>query len=115
MINWKNGDQEVKQKISNNQTKDNAASNKKKGSEQKKQKKLAIWKKKIARYLAYCVNGGLLCSKFTLKTMIENMKNLEQNEKNELHQEISFLLHAHNKENPSEVYELGLNSVVIDP
>lgn len=31
----------------------------------------AIYESKVARYLAYCVDGGLLQSKFTLSTLIQ--------------------------------------------
>ena len=37
----------------------------------KKNLKAAVWRKKVARYLAYCVDGGLLQGKFTLCNMIE--------------------------------------------
>ena len=30
-----------------------------------------MWQAKVARYLAWCVDGGLLQSKFTIRTMIE--------------------------------------------
>ncbi len=30
----------------------------------------AVYESKVARYLAYCVDGGLLQSKFTLTTML---------------------------------------------
>jgi len=43
----------------------------------KKSKKAAIWRKKVARYLAYCVDGGLLQKKFTLMTMIEGLDRLD--------------------------------------
>ena len=42
----------------------------------KKSKKAAIWRKKVARYLAFCVDGGLLQKKFTLMTMIEGFHGL---------------------------------------
>ena len=38
-----------------------SATNKKKN---KRKKKDAVWKRKVARYLAYCLDGGLLQSKF---------------------------------------------------
>jgi hypothetical protein len=28
------------------------------------------WTSKVARYIAYCVDGGILCSQFTLSTFI---------------------------------------------
>jgi len=43
----------------------------------KKSKKAAIWRKKVARYLAFCVDGGLLQKKFTLMTMIEGLEKLD--------------------------------------
>ena len=76
---------------------------------------MAIWYKKIARYLAYCVNGGLLQSKFTLKTMIENMKNMESGEMDEIHDEIDFLLHCHNREQPWNIKKLREQAKDIDP
>ena len=115
MIEWVNGAQEVKQKTQISQAKDNAASSKKQRSDQKKQKKHSVWKKKVSRYLAYCVNGGLLCSKFTLKTMIESLKFLETNQKDEIHEEISFLLYAHNRDKPNEYIKLLQMTGVIDP
>ena len=44
--------------------KDNKKNNKINAKEQ-------MWQAKVARYLAYCVDGGLLQSKFTISTMIQ--------------------------------------------
>ena len=114
MMAW-DGTQETKAKAMINPTKENNASSKKNRSDQKKQKKAAIWHKKVARYLAYCVNGGLLCSKFTMKTMIENLKTLDSSEQDEIHKEIAFLLHCHNRENPGQINELKETAKDIDP
>jgi len=43
----------------------------------RKNAKVAIWRKKVARYLAFCVDGGLLQSKFNLVTMIKNIDKLD--------------------------------------
>lgn len=40
--------------------------------EPKSKKEQVIWGSKIARYLAYCVNGGLL-PQFNIKTMVQLM------------------------------------------
>ena len=49
----------------------------------------------MARYLAYCVDGGLLCAKFTLLTVVKIVDRIEDPEK--VHTEIAHLLHAHSK------------------
>lgn len=33
-----------------------------------------LWDAKVARYLAYAVDGGILCSRFTLGTFIDMLK-----------------------------------------
>ena len=43
----------------------------------KRNPKTAIWRKKVARYLAYCLDGGLLQRKFSLVKLIEEMEKLE--------------------------------------
>lgn len=46
-------------------------------SKDKKKRKQAVWSKKVARYLAYCVDGGLLQERFTLKDVIHYRNKLE--------------------------------------
>ena len=61
MVAWVNGAQDARAKVQANATKvDTNISTAKKRTEQKKEKKKAVWSKKVARYLAYCVDGGLL-------------------------------------------------------
>ena len=40
--------------------------------------KTAIWRKKVARYLAYCLDGGLLQKKFSLVRLIKDMDGLQE-------------------------------------
>ena len=65
--------------------------------------KTAIWRKKVARYLAYCLDGGLLQKKFSLVRLIKDMDGLQE-EQQKIHKEIAYLLHVHNKDNPTEIY-----------
>jgi len=46
-------------------------------SKGKRNIKTAVWRKKVARYLAYCLDGGLLQRKFNLVTLIEGVDKLE--------------------------------------
>ena len=81
-----------------------------------KNKKAAIWRKKVARYLAYCVDGGLLQKKFTLKNMIDTVFKLENDERETIHREIAYLLHCHKREKPWDIVEnLEEHSKDIDP
>lgn len=36
------------------------------------------WNAKVARYLAYAVDGGILCSQFTLTTLIKMLQNVSE-------------------------------------
>ena len=48
----------------------------------------------MARYLAYIVNGGLLCSQFTFKTLIEMVKKVhESSDRKKITDEIAYLVH----------------------
>ena len=75
---------------------------------------MAIWRQKIARYLAYCIDGGLLQKKFTLQTIIELMDKLEQDAKADIDAEIAYLLHCYKRESPGDIIE-DLASAQIDP
>lgn len=66
---------------------------------------MAIWRQKIARYLAYCIDGGLLQKKFTLQTIIELMDKLEQEQKSDIEAEIAYLLHCYKRDSPGEIME----------
>ena len=43
----------------------------------------AKWLSKVARYLAYCLDGGLLHSKFTLKTLVTWLRDSNINHEEE--------------------------------
>ena len=48
----------------------------------------------MARYLAYMVDGGLLCSQFTLTTMVDMIKKIpEKQDEALIVAEITYLLH----------------------
>ena len=48
----------------------------------------------MARYLAYMVDGGLLCSQFTLTTMVDMVKKIpEKQDEALIVAEITYLLH----------------------
>ena len=48
----------------------------------------------MALYLAYIVDGGLLCSQFTLTTMIDMVKKIhEKSDETLIVAEITYLLH----------------------
>ena len=77
--------------------------------------KTAIWRKKVARYLAYCLDGGLLQRKFSLVKLIQDVDQLpEKDDQDRIHREIAYLLHGHNKENPTEIY-LRLEEKMVNP
>ena len=58
-------------------------------------RKRKIWEEKVARYLAWCVDGGLLQSKFTIYKLAKKVASLSDEEKNKniLALEIAFMLH----------------------
>lgn len=64
--------------------------------EYNKDEKLRIaWAGKIAAYLAHCVDGGLLCSQFTLETLLHMTHSVtEGRDELLLKQEISYLLNV---------------------
>ena len=79
-----------------------SAMNKKKD---KRKKKDAVWKKKVARYLAYCLDGGLMQSKFTLMQMMKIHDKLDADEQAIIESELAYMLHCHKRETPWEVLE----------
>jgi len=61
-------------------------------------KKIAQWSAKVARYLAYLVNGGLLQSKFTLNTLLRQLGNMDSTNEEIIKNEILYLLHVRKKD-----------------
>lgn len=52
------------------------------------------WTSKVARFLAYIVDGGILQSLFTLTSMVQMLKNVKDGKDERLIQaEIAYLLH----------------------
>jgi len=53
-----------------------------------------LWKAKVAYFLCYCVDGGILSQRFTLRTLISQFMDMgETNQKAQLlHDEILYLL-----------------------
>lgn len=68
-------------------------------SEYERDEKLRnAWAGKIATYLAHCVDGGLLCSQFTLETLLHMAQAVtEGRDELLLKQEISYLLNVRKK------------------
>ena len=64
-----------------------------------------MWRKKVARYLAFCVDGGILQSQFTLMTVVSMVDKLELEDAHKIHTEIAYLLHCHRRETPWEVLD----------
>jgi len=58
------------------------------------------WKFKIARYFAYCVDGGLLSFYFNLSSLIEAYMSFPDKEKDTLNKIIQFLLHFKPEKEP---------------
>ena len=72
-----------------------------------------IWNAKIARYLAYIVDGGFLCSQFTLRTfltLLEQVNDPSGEDNFILMTEIGYLLHIREVGKPynHQVSVLGL-------
>ena len=78
-------------------------------------KRSSVWTGKVARYLAFCIDGGLLQSKFTFKTLIECMQKISEPEDEAiLHGEIAYLLHLRSRENPEHGYRERLGEALKD-
>ena len=56
-----------------------------------------LWCAKVARFIAYCIDGGLLCSQFTISLMIKMLQNVEDQEEILVNKELSYLLHIRKK------------------
>lgn len=79
-----------------NQIEDARLAEEKKNAKKEEQEKKDFnhWYSKIARYLAYCVDGGVLCSQFTLTTLIQFLDKVnETGDEKKINDEISYLLH----------------------
>ena len=62
-----------------------------------------IWNAKVARFLAYIVDGGLLCSQFTLFTMIKMLEKVtDEADEIVIVNEIAYMLHIRKKGKPYE-------------
>ena len=62
-----------------------------------------VWDAKVARYLAYCVDGGILCSQFTLRTFVKMLEHVrEQSDAVLLRNEVRYLLHIRRKDGAFE-------------
>ena len=83
-----------------NQSMHDDANNLKKG-DQERDKQYMIdkkhnWNAKVARYLAYAVDGGLLCSQFTLSQIIQMLgasSSIDPQDEAEINKQIAYLLH----------------------
>jgi len=83
--------------------------------------RMNAWHARVAQYLAYCVDGGLFGSKFTLADIISNLQigKVEQFAQRRLGEVLAFLLHLRPKDLakawepkalPSQLLALGLLS-----
>jgi hypothetical protein len=62
------------------------------------EKDIHFWKSKVARYIAYSIDGGLLQSKFTLAKMIKMMECVTDTGTGaELRGELAYMLHCRKK------------------
>jgi len=65
-------------------------------SEHSDEKSEAVWNHKVSRYLAFCVNGGFLSSRFDIKTMLSLMDcDQPSTSQSDLFTEIAYMLHLH--------------------
>ena len=105
-------------KIENEEDKDNYATLDNEKQEQnkvdsQKEQYLNIWKHKVANFLAYCVDGGILCAKFDLVKLINATKEMSRDDGNatsHVENEISYLLHIRRDE--TTLYNRSNNSVL---
>ena len=53
------------------------------------------WSAKIGRYIAFAVDGGILCSQFTLTKLIKILESsqIDGDDEDQIQQEICYLLH----------------------
>lgn len=57
-----------------------------------------IWTAKVARFIAYCIDGGLLCSQFTISIIIKMLNNVQDDSDiDKIVGELSYLLHIRKK------------------
>ena len=71
------------------------------------------WTSKIARYLAHCIDGGILCSQFTLSTLIRMIANVTETlDELNLKTEILYLLHVRKKTQKYERTGENITSVI---
>jgi hypothetical protein len=53
-----------------------------------------VWTSKVARFLAYIVDGGMLQSQFTLTSMVQMLQRVrDPSDERTLQREIAYLLH----------------------
>lgn len=52
------------------------------------------WNSKVARFITYCVDGGLMQSNFTISKLILMMKQCQDNDEKIIQNEIAYMLHV---------------------
>lgn len=72
----------------------------KKGAPEETERAMQInaWKSRVSRYLAWCVDGGLLGAKFTMHDIVQHMPSISKLAEQKLNKILAFLLHVRPKD-----------------
>ncbi|OII71843.1 uncharacterized protein cubi_00651 [Cryptosporidium ubiquitum] len=77
--------------------------------------KLHFFELRLARYLSYCIDGGLLGAKFIIEDLVSSVGMANRNIDNKLRQVLDYLLHVRSKDMSVDYCQLKLVNLLQDP
>ncbi|KAF7457984.1 putative ARM repeat protein [Cryptosporidium felis] len=70
---------------------------------------------RLARYLSYCIDGGLLGAKFVIEDLVSSVGMANRNVDSKIRQVLDYLLHVRSKDMTEEYTQMKLVTLLQDP
>lgn len=77
--------------------------------------KLHFFELRLARYLSYCIDGGLLGAKFIIEDLVSSIGMTSRNVDSKIRQVLDYLLHVRSKDMTEDYTQLKLVNLLQDP
>ncbi|TRY52892.1 ARM repeat containing protein [Cryptosporidium tyzzeri] len=77
--------------------------------------KLHFFELRLARYLSYCVDGGLLGAKFIIEDLVSSVGMANRNVDSKIRQVLDYLLHVRSKDMSTDYCQLKLVNLLQNP
>lgn len=77
--------------------------------------KLHFFELRLARYLSYCIDGGLLGARFIIEDLVSSIGLTNRNVDSKIRQVLDYLLHVRSKDMTEDYTQLKLVNLLQDP